>query len=125
MEVVNVKVAHLRPKYANLAEWMKDDNNEYIGRGGIVFINGERFPKRGSEWANPYRVKSTDQEDALAKYEKHLDEMLKDESCKSRFLKLKGKTLGCWCVSSPSKLEDGEPIICHGQIILKKLRELE
>lgn len=51
--------------------------------------------------------------------------MLRDEECKNRFLKLKGKTLGCWCVSSPSKLEDGKEIVCHGQIILKKLRELE
>ena len=38
--VVNVKVAHIRPKYNDLEEWTKDPNNVYIGRAGIVFING-------------------------------------------------------------------------------------
>lgn len=47
MQVVNVKVAHIRPKYNNLKEWMEDENNEYVGRGGVVFVNGERFPKEG------------------------------------------------------------------------------
>ena len=54
--VVCVKVASLRPKYNNLKEWMADSNNVYIGRRGIVFIKGERFPKKDSIWANPYKI---------------------------------------------------------------------
>jgi len=46
MSVVNCKVKYIRPKYNNLKEWFDDyENNYYIGRAGIVFINKERFPK--------------------------------------------------------------------------------
>jgi hypothetical protein len=54
--VVRVRVSDLRPKYNNLAEWMADANNVYIGRRGIVFIDGKRFPPTDSIWANPYKV---------------------------------------------------------------------
>jgi hypothetical protein len=43
--VVCVKVDFIRPEYKNLEEWMRNPNNVYIGRSGVVFINGERFPK--------------------------------------------------------------------------------
>ena len=52
MSVVNVKVKFIRPRYENLSEWMKDENNVYIGRAGIVFIEKVRFPKIKSEWLN-------------------------------------------------------------------------
>lgn len=55
MSVVNVRVTNLRPRHKNLSEWMKDPNNVYIGRGGIVFIDNKRFPKHDSKWANPYK----------------------------------------------------------------------
>lgn len=44
MSVVNCKVKHIRPKYNNLEEWIKDENNVYIGRKGVVFIDEKRFP---------------------------------------------------------------------------------
>lgn len=46
MSVVNCKVVNIRPQYQNLKEWMNDSDNVYVGRGGIVFIDGERFPKK-------------------------------------------------------------------------------
>lgn len=48
MSVVNVKVAFIRPEYQNLKEWMQDDKNVYIGRKGIVFVDGKRFPNECS-----------------------------------------------------------------------------
>lgn len=45
--VVNVKVKYIRPKYHNLKMWM-DDDNVYIGRKGVVFVDGQRFPKDSS-----------------------------------------------------------------------------
>ena len=45
MSVANCKVKYIRPKYNNLKEWMEDEQNIYIGRLGIVFINKVRFPK--------------------------------------------------------------------------------
>jgi hypothetical protein len=56
MCIVNVKVKYIRPKYNNLSEWMKEPNNIYIGRKGIVFIDGIRFPKQDSTWCNPYKI---------------------------------------------------------------------
>lgn len=45
MAVVNVKVANLRPQYKDLKDWMSKPDNVYIGRKGVIFINGKRFPK--------------------------------------------------------------------------------
>jgi hypothetical protein len=56
MSLVNVRVSHLRPKYQNLKEWMVVPEHVYIARGGIVFIDGQRYPPRDSIWANPFKV---------------------------------------------------------------------
>lgn len=55
--VVNVKVAFIRPQYNNLEEWMEDENNVYIGRKGVLILNGRRFPEKDSVWANPFKIK--------------------------------------------------------------------
>ena len=54
--IINVHVKNIRPKYNNLKERMQDSNNIYIGRKGIVFIDGERFPKKDSIWSNPFKI---------------------------------------------------------------------
>ena len=68
-KVVNCKVKYIRALgFNNLKEWCDDENNIYIGRKGIVFVdtdkideNGkkikERFPKYNSLFANPFKVK--------------------------------------------------------------------
>lgn len=113
MEVTNVKVANIRPKYKNLKEWMEDPNNVYIGRAGIVFIDGERFPKKPSVWANPYKEKIEGRERCLELYETWLREKIKKEGC-HELLALKDKVLGCWC----------KPKDCHGDILLKVLNSI-
>ena len=51
--VVCVKVKDLRSgvsggkRYQNLKEWMADERNVYIGRGGGLILDGERYPKVG------------------------------------------------------------------------------
>jgi hypothetical protein len=116
MSVVNVSVKYIRPDYENLEEWMNDDDNEYIARKGIVFINGKRFPAHDSMWANPYKINAdNDRETVIELYEKYLRNLLKNEKILKKFLKLKGKTLGCWC----------KPEACHGDIILKLLKKYE
>ena len=70
-KVMNVKVAHLRPLgFENLAAWMQattspltssgkelgSNNHVYIGRAGVVFVEGERFPKQASILANPFKI---------------------------------------------------------------------
>lgn len=123
--VVNVKVAHIRPQYKNLREWMAEENNVYIGRAGIVFVPTQeeefsgsgkrRWPPAASKWANPYKVgDSRSREEALELYERHLDTLLLDESNRKEFQLLRGKTLGCWC----------KPAKCHGDIITRRLAEM-
>ena len=67
-KVVSVKVNNIRPQYKNLEERMKDENNVYIGRKGVVFINNKRFPHDNSIWSNPYKIdKNNTRNDVIEK----------------------------------------------------------
>ena len=71
MSVVNCKVKNIRPTFDNLAEWMSDENNAYIGRKGVVFINKKRFPQDSSNFCNPYKIgKDGTREEVITKYKK-------------------------------------------------------
>lgn len=114
MSVVNVKVSNIRPQYNNLEDWVKDENNIYVGRRGIVFINGERFPKKDSLWANPYKVnKIQTREEVLEKYDKYIRHKIVHDDLFEELIKLKDKNLGCWC----------SPQLCHGDILIKLIEE--
>lgn len=106
--LANVRVKNIRPEYKNLKEWMKDPDNFYIGRKGVVFIDGERFPKQDSKWCNPYKINNSNtRDDVLEKYKVYIEKKLKDKELDLE--ELKGKTLGCWC----------HPEKCHGDILLE------
>lgn len=111
MSVVDCKVKFIRPRFKDLKEWIENPDNIYIGRGGIVFIDKQRFPKQSSEFANPFKIgKDGTRDEVLAKYEKYITEKLeKDNFFQQRLVRLKGKNLGCWCHPEP----------CHGDILLK------
>lgn len=113
--VVNVKVKHIRPTYQNLGEWMGKEKNVYIGRAGIVFIDKVRFPKKASDWANPFKVKQDGRENCLKEYEAYLRNKLKQPAMLEKFKELKkpGTVLGCWC----------KPDACHGDVIIRLLEE--
>lgn len=108
-KVVNVKVAYIRPQYNNLKEWMSDPNNVYIGRGRIVFIDGERYPPHDSPFANPYKVgKDGTREEVIAKYVAYMTAKIESSPLLYEQLRsMKGKNLGCWCA----------PDSCHGDIL--------
>ena len=113
-QLANVKVKYIRPKYNNLKEWMNDENNIYIGRKGIVFIDGERFPKNNSEFYNPFKINSNNSRDDVCLLYKNYIKSKIDKN-EIDITKLKNKTLGCWCF----------PEQCHGDILIEKLREYE
>lgn len=114
MSVVNVKVANIRPHYRDLKCWTESAKNKYTGRRGIVFVNGERFPKTDSLWANPFKISKTlTREDVLRKYEEYILDKIKREGLQERLLELRGKKLGCWC----------KPEKCHGDILLKLIEK--
>src|SRR3990172_454060 len=57
-----LKIAELRKiGIPNLEEWMKDDNNIYVGRAGRIFITDMNGTKRifhypSSKWYNPFKL---------------------------------------------------------------------
>lgn len=117
--VCNVKVSYIRPKYKNLREWMEDPKNVYCARKGIVFIDNERFPKKDSIWANPFKISSSiDRETSIAMYGKYIREKLKEsQTLRDELESLRGKNLGCWCV------EDTRKVKCHCDVLVTILNE--
>jgi hypothetical protein len=110
--IVNVRVAFIRPQYDNLQEWVNDPNNVYIGRKGVVFINGCRFPENDSIWANPFKIgRDGDRETVLQKYKEYITARVGPAELK----KLAGKNLGCWCKPEP----------CHGDILIELINEYD
>jgi hypothetical protein len=119
MSVCNVKVKYIRPRYRDLKEWMQDPSNLYIGRAGVVFIDGERFPKQASKWANPFKIgRDGDRDEVLAKYEEYIRERIR--SGEISLDELRGKNLGCWCVEG----DRDDKMVCHGQILLLLLKDI-
>lgn len=117
-QVINVGVANIRPEYNNLYEWMKNkDEHVYIGRKGVVFINGTRFPLYDSIWANPYKINETQtREKVIQLYSEYIQEKLEsDNNLVNELLKLKGKKLGCWC----------KPEYCHGDILIELIKKYD
>jgi hypothetical protein len=124
--VSNVKVQYIRPKFHDLKEWMDSPNNEYIGRAGVVFIDGTRYPKASSKWANPFKIgKDGGRDEVISKYERYLDDQLEtNPELRDELIQLNGKSLGCWCVNKVCFGCETEPVLCHGQVLLKKIREV-
>ncbi|KAG0242872.1 hypothetical protein BGW41_003272 [Actinomortierella wolfii] len=116
MEVVNVKVAHIRPAYANLKEWMRDPKNVYIGRKGVVFVDKVRFPPHDSIWANPFKITSQcSREESITRYEVYIRSKINNgEITAEEVASLAGKRLGCWCAPEP----------CHGNVLVKIVAEM-
>ena len=115
MSVCNVKVAHIRHKHNNLKEWVEDDANEYVGRGGIIFIDGARYPPQDSIWANPFKVgQHGDRDNVVQVYKRYIKMKLeKDPELVKKLLALDGKNLGCWC----------HPEKCHADVLLKLIKK--
>jgi hypothetical protein len=114
--VVDVHVASLRPRYQNLSEWMSDPTHVYIGRRGVVFIDGQRFPKQDSIWANPFKMSKTFSRDQVIQmYEKYIRQRLvENPELMNSLRQLQGKVLGCWCRPEP----------CHGDVLVRLYREV-
>lgn len=116
MSIINVRVKNIRKDgYDNLKEWMQDENNVYIGRKGIVFIDGKRFPPESSEFRNPYKIdQNNDRNSVLQKYKKYIIERLNNEpDLLKKLVDMKNKNLGCWCA----------PDACHGDILLSLIEK--
>lgn len=112
--VMHVCVANLRPKWNNLKEWMEaDPNHIYIGRGGPVFIDGARFPKNDSPYANCVKIsKDKTREQAIRAFQEGLRAKVKagkvDLDAYLKPFVNPNVVPGCWCA----------PLPCHGHFLV-------
>ena len=105
-QVVNIKVQELRKQgYKDFNEWNSLPENVYIGRAN-------RFLKvSASKYANPFLLKDYDRKTVLKLYE---DYLRKSPWLIKSIKELDKKNLGCFCF----------PLPCHGDILIKILKEL-
>jgi hypothetical protein len=110
-KIVNVKVKYLRARgYDNFSAWNTPDHL-YIGRNMNFYVPGTLQ----SKWHNPYAVKKYGLAECLKLYEAHIRNT--PELFNSLPELINYKELGCWCVEDPSKT------VCHGQVLVKLLKE--
>lgn len=86
----------------------------YIGRA----VRNTEFHV-DSKWANPFHVKTYGLQKSLQLYEQMIWGRLSDPHWINELGKLIGKKLGCWCITTNKIL----PCKCHGQILMKIIRE--
>lgn len=118
--VINVKVEHLRPRYQNLQQWIDADpeNHVYIGRPGVVFVDGKRFPPptlaSSKLFGNPFKIANeSSRQKVISSYRRYAMERIEvDAEFRRAVFGLRGRTLGCWC----------KPLGCHGDV-LKEIAE--
>ncbi len=117
MSVINVSVKNIRPNgYSNLKEWIEDDSNVYVGRQGVVFIDGKRYPEKSSLFCNKYKIgKDGTRQEVIDKYRIWLSDCVeKSPEFVNQLKKLKGKNLGCWC----------HPESCHADVLLEFVNKI-
>jgi len=122
MKVVNTKhVAHREDALPS---------GEMTLRDGVVYIG--RFQHRGpgryfmaSPFANPYTFRQYGLDESLRLFE---ERMRSRPDLMALLPGIDGKTLACWCAGKngiPEVLTAEVPHYCHGQVLLKLIREME
>lgn len=85
----------------SVENWLKGENNVYIGRAVKDIPSGSR-------WGNPYKFRSyNSRREVVQLFERHLQ---RTKELREAVGDLKGKVLGCWCA----------PEECHGEILHKE-----
>lgn len=114
--IVNVSVKNLRPKYANLTDWLKDENHIYIGNA-VQWVEGAN----ANMWVNPFSIESFGLERSLVLYESYI---LGTPELLEGLPSLQGKSLGCWFDFHPQRGSTQRvPMRCHGDVLKKLVEE--
>ncbi len=88
--------------------------DQYIGRAN------SRYKLAKSKWHNPYQVgRDGDRPTVLHRFESHL---VGNQSLMGALEELRGKRIACWCCDAGEILTADDPLKCHGQILLRRLR---
>jgi hypothetical protein len=91
----------------------KDSYDVYVGRG------------RDSVWGNPFRIGvDGGREEVIEKYKAWITRG-GGRPLLRRLGELEGATLGCWCAPKGGLAAHEDPVVCHGQILLKLLEHRE
>jgi len=96
----------------HLKKGIRPQYDIYIGRR----VTRTHDFQKSSKWCNPKQLNNN-----LKLYEDHIRACINLWPEKYNLDELKGKKLGCWCITT-DKLE---PLICHGQILMKLIKERE
>lgn len=108
----NIKKQYLvKDGYRDLEHWLENENHIYIGRNMTVYVPGAI----GSKWKNPYTLNKYNIDESLKLYKEYI---LNNKKLMSEIYELKGRVLGCWCITETNKK-------CHGQVLIDILNELE
>lgn len=100
-----------------MKHWCENENNVYIARNGVVLIDKKRFPSgKQSVWVNPFDITL---QKSLKLYYDYIVPKIESGELLEELAKLKGKTLGCWCVGDKIvELRDEKEWQCHGDVLL-------
>lgn len=104
--------------------WHVNDANK---PADAVYI-GRAMPRHGlqdSYFGNPYRIgRDRTRTQACEDYESMMrTHVLKREP--HRLDELKGHDLGCWCAKKGHPLTADDLLVCHGQVLLRLIAEME
>lgn len=86
----------------NIEDWVKDEENLYVGRNLHVYTPGSDV--KTNKWENPFSLLDYDRQTSLKLFEKHAREYLMQD-----LHELNGKQLGCWC----------HPLPCHADVLIR------
>ena len=91
----------------NINDWLKSDENVYVGRWSKKVANLQRVAKRGNpyKWGNPYKItQKQSRQEVVTLYREYI---LSTYNLSKSVTELRGKVLGCWCAPNP----------CHAEIL--------
>lgn len=115
-KVVDVHNIALKAEgYADFEHWNSFPSNIYIGD------KNSTVGTFTSKWNNPYPVKKHGIKDSLKLYESYLH----SNGLVYSIHELIGKNLGCWCSNTEKCSYDGVVETCHGQVLLRKIRDYD
>lgn len=119
-KIISKRLSETKTTIVNLhkVDGKRPEFDVYIGRR----VPSTEFQK-ASIWCNPYKPnneKDYDKEYLLDHYETYIRSCIKHFPKIYKIRELKGKKLGCWCINT----ESVEPLVCHGQILLKIIKEM-
>ena len=85
----------------NIKEWLKSENNVYVGRE----VEDEALKNEDCKWGNPFSLREYKTRKKVV--DLYRANVVKNEKLMAEIEELRGKKLGCWC----------SPCQCHAEVL--------